>query len=106
MIDDIKTLLDIEGDKQDKKIQLYINIACNSIKSYLNKPQLTLDELKANYSYAIIELVCKAYRSKETKNIKQKTQGARSETYADVNSGFLITDDIAQLLPGPYVKMR
>ena len=106
MLEKIKILLDLNNDKQDSKLNLYIDIAIDSIKSYLNNPKFDNDYIKENFQSAIIELVCKAYMSKNTKNIKQMSQGSRSVTYSDTNTGFKITDDIAELLPSPYLKLR
>lgn len=107
MLEKIKILLDInDTDKQDNKLNIYIDIAADTIKNYLNNNALDNEFIKNNYQAAVIELVCKVYKSKDTNNIKQMTQGSRTITYQDANSGgFNITEDIANLLPTPYIKM-
>ncbi|AAO36100.1 hypothetical protein DP149_10225 [Clostridium tetani] len=104
MLKDIKILLNINDNSKDSILNIYIRKATTLIQNYLNNYNFKSDYIQANFKDAIIDIVVSAYNFKDNKNIKSKTQGARSITYAD-NTAFTITDSVANLLPMPYVKM-
>ena len=43
--------------------------------------------------------------NRKNNNIKSKTEGNRSVTYTDSTRAFTITEDVAELLPAPYIRM-
>ena len=104
MLEDIKVLVGIKDDSKDDLISIYIRRAIKTIENYLNNEKFTKEYIKENFQDAIIAIVGNAYNLKDNKNIKSVTQGNRSVTYAE-NTAFYITDDIANLLPTPYVRM-
>ncbi|BDR72640.1 hypothetical protein K144316041_13480 [Clostridium tetani] len=104
MLKDIKILLNINDNSKDSILNIYIRKASTLIQNYLNNPNFTTDYILVNFQDAITDMVVNAYNFKSNKNIKSKTQGARSITYAD-NTAFVITDSVANLLPMPYVRM-
>ena len=106
MLDDIKVLLNINSDKEDVKLKLYIKIAVTLIKEYLNNDNFNDSYIEENFNMAIVIIVCNAYEFKKSGssgNIKSMTQGGRSITYGN-DKGFYITDEIKQMLPTPFVK--
>lgn len=104
MLDKIKILNDISNDSLDNKLKIYIDIAKDLIKNYLNKDDLDNEVLENKYESAIIVIVSNAYQCKKKGNIKSMTQGSRSVTYID-DTAFCINKDIADMLPAPYVNM-
>ena len=104
MLNDIKTLLGVKDNSKDNILSIYIRRAITTIQNYLNNEKFTKEYIEANFQDAIIAIVENAYHAKDSKNIKSKTQGNRSVTYAE-NTAFYITDDIANLLPTPYIRM-
>ena len=82
-------------------------IALESIKEHLNKD--SIDENNAIISFVVDELVrrAKEYYSKPiNRNIKSQSQGQRSITYSDtISNPFMITEDLAQLLPCPSLRL-
>ena len=100
MREDLELLL---PNADPRIIEIYIRKAIALIVNYLNRP-LTPQEVQVLYPEAIIDIVVNAYNLKDSSNIKSKTQGARSVTYAD-NTAFCITDSVAALLPSPYIRM-
>ena len=50
-------------------------------------------------------LVWNSVESRKNNNIKSKTEGNRSVTYTDSTRAFTITEDVAELLPAPYIRM-
>ncbi len=104
MLVDIKTLLGITDNSKDNIFYIYIKRAVTTIQNYLNNEKYTKEYIEENFQDAIIAIVTNAYETKSSNNIKSITQGNRSVTYAE-NTAFYITDDIANLLPQPYVRM-
>ncbi|MCS6110380.1 hypothetical protein FDB55_06795 [Clostridium botulinum] len=74
-----------------------------AIRNYLNK-DFTDNQIKKHFGIAI-KLISESIQQSKgiNKNVKSKTQGDRSITYADEYK--LITPYIAIYLPTPYVKM-
>lgn len=104
MLEDIKILLDIKDSSKDNVLSVYVRRAIAIIQNYLNNDKLTKEYIEENFQDAIIAIVENAYYAKDSKNIKSIAQGNRSITYAE-NTAFYITDDIANLLPTPYMRM-
>lgn len=104
MLEDIKTLLEINDTSKDAILNIYIRKATTLIKKYLNNSNFDDTYIQTNFSDAIIDIVVNAYNFKGKENIKSITQGARSVTYAD-NTAFCITDSVANLLPIPFIRM-
>ncbi|MBU5485966.1 phage head-tail connector protein [Clostridium sp. MSJ-11] len=104
MLEDIKTLLNIQDNSKDSNLNIYIRKAITLIQNYLNNSAFTVEYIQTNFSDAIIDIVVNGYNFKDNKNIKSMTQGARSVAYAD-NTAFIITDSVANLLPTPYIRM-
>lgn len=104
MLDDIKILLNLNDDSQDRLLEIYIRRAVTTIKNYLNNDKFTPEYIQEHFQDAIIAMVVNAYKIKGNENIKSMTQGNRSVTYAE-NTAFYITDDIANLLPTPCIRM-
>lgn len=106
---DVKILLGIKLDdtSQDDKLSIYIRRAVHTIQNYLNIDKFTDEDIENLYSEAIISLVSNAHKieSEGIKNIKSKSQGARSVTYSD-DTSFTITDDVKSILPVPFIRMR
>lgn len=86
----------------DNILSIYINRAVTAIKKYLN---LSDDDdttnIQSTYPDAVEEYVTECLNRKGNEGVKQFMQGSRQGTY--VNGG--ISDDVAALLPAPYVKM-
>ncbi|NFI95263.1 hypothetical protein FC961_12845 [Clostridium botulinum] len=74
-----------------------------AIRNYLNK-DFTDNQIKKHFGIAI-KLIGENIKKSSNldKNVKSKTQGDRSITFADEYK--LITPDIAMYLPTQYVKM-
>lgn len=104
MLTDIKALLGITNCSKDDILKIYIRRAITTIQNYLNNEKYTKEYIEENFQDAIIAIVTNAYETKNSNNIKSVTQGNRSVTYAE-NTAFYITDNIANLLPTPYVRM-
>ena len=108
LLDEIKELIGISDDSQDSKLELYIKIATQAIKNYLNNYNIDENYVKENYSGAVIMMVNNAYKSLKDNsngNVKSMTQGNRSITYFDENSTFTIDKTVKSLLPAPYVRL-
>lgn len=110
MLEDIKTLLDITDNLKDSILNIYIKRAVTLIKNYLNNDSFDNSYIQDNFQDAVIELVYNAYISKGKENIQSENQGSRSITYKTVTSysdgsTFMITNNIALLLPVPYIRM-
>lgn len=107
MLENIKTLLGITTDKEDTKINIYISMAKEIIKKYLNNESFDDSYIEENFSMAIILIVTNAYECKKNGNagnIKSISQGSRSITYGE-DKAFCINDDVKALLPAPYIKL-
>lgn len=107
MLENIRTLLGITTDKEDTKINIYISMAKEVIKKYLNNESFDDSYIEENFSMAIILIVTNAYECKKNGNagnIKSISQGPRSITYGD-DKAFCINDDVKALLPTPYIKL-
>ena len=107
MLENIKSLLGITTDKEDSKLNIYINIAIEIIKKYLNNDAFDNSYIEENFSMAIILIVNNAYECKRNGNavnIKSISQGSRSITYGE-DKAFCINDDVKALLPVPYIKL-
>ncbi|ERI90989.1 hypothetical protein HMPREF1982_03551 [Clostridiales bacterium oral taxon 876 str. F0540] len=104
IIDDIKTLLDIQDNSKDNIFNIYIRRATTVIQNYLNNSTFTGEYIETNFPDAIIDIVVNAYNFKGKNNIKSITQGARSVTYSD-NTAFCVTESVANMLPTPYLRM-
>ena len=110
MLDDIKTLLGIDDNSKDAILNIYIRRAVTLIKSYINNSRFDDTYIQENFKDAIIELVYNAYILKGRENIQSEAQGSRSITYKTITSysdgsTFMITNDIANMLPAPYIRM-
>lgn len=107
MLEDIKALIGVTTDKEDSKINIYINMATEVIKKYLSNDAFDNSYIQDNFSMAIILIVTNAYECKKNGNagnIKSISQGSRSITYGE-DKAFCINDDVKALLPVPYIKL-
>ena len=84
---------------------IYINFAVTAIKKYLGNDTFTKDYILKNFQDAVLLLVWNSVESRKNNNIKSKTEGNRSVTYTDSTRAFTITEDVAELLPAPYIRM-
>lgn len=104
MLEDIKTLLNIQDNSKDSILNIYIRKSTTLIQNYLNNPKFTDDYIKTNFQDAIIDIVVNAYNFKGKENIQTEIQGSRHVTYFN-NTVFSVTDSVANLLPTPYLRM-
>ncbi|MCY6958862.1 hypothetical protein [Clostridium brassicae] len=84
----------------------YEEIACTSIRNYLNK-DMSNDYIKKNYGLAVKRMICKAKETQEAKptGIKSIVEGDTSISYDDTIDNLIVDCEIKALLPQPYIKM-
>lgn len=81
-LDNVKTLLELEGATQDAILNVYLNRAENFVRSYCNIPDeevflpATLDDL-------IEDIAILKYRLKGVEGIKSEGKGSLSESYIE-----------------------
>ena len=99
ILEDIKTMLEIEDTLQDNLISIYIRKAKILITNYLNLGDIV--DFETLYPDAIIEysIICMNKRGNE--GIKSFAQGAISATYGDD-----LQISVKNLLPLPCIRMR
>lgn len=85
----------------DEEKQQYAIIV---IRNYLNK-DMTDEYITTNFALAINQLINNIDNNvSEKQGISSITQGSQSITY-NTNEDYLITNDIKNLLPKPYIKL-
>ena len=77
-------------------------MAINTIRNYLNK-DFTDEEIKTKFGLALKRIINNFDTMTSSSGVKSMTQGSMSVTYTDEKK--YITDDIALLLPRPYIKL-
>jgi len=98
ILDDIKTLLEIEDALQDNIINIYIRKASTAIINYLKTDETDMMSL---FPDAIIEytIICMNKRGNEGLSIF--SQGGTSGTYTSD-----LPDSVKALLPFPRIRVR
>lgn len=83
----------------------YEQLAIIYIKRYLNNNDFTDDDIKTEHLFAIKRIVMKLKNLDELpQGISNISSGNESITYTK-NSNLVMTKDIKELLPLPYVKL-
>lgn len=77
------------------------------IRNYLNNPNLTDEFILDNYDIAIESIIenSKELGSIKTAGVHSKTEGKHSFTFESGVEAWSITEDVAALLPLPYLRM-
>jgi hypothetical protein len=113
VLDDIKTILDVEDTdtSKDNLLNLYIRKAVTLITNYLNISTVVYTDsigtviqpidVSITYPDAIIEYVTLCLNKKGNEGLKQFTQGSRSGTYENSQ----LPDSVILLLPVPYATL-
>ncbi|SHK39504.1 hypothetical protein SAMN02745163_03748 [Clostridium cavendishii DSM 21758] len=84
-------------------LNIYKDMACDSVKSYLNIED-TNENIYKKYESALIEIIGNKIKSENNNGVKSYTASKMSITYEE-SSAFIITDKIKTLLPVPFVKL-
>ena len=115
ILDDVKTVLNINDTSKDNLLSLYIGDAIILISDYLNIPTTPITktdhwtgvttttepiDVSATYSNAIRKYCVECFRKKGNEAAKQYAEGNRSGTYKDE-----LSDGVKALLPVPFVSM-
>ena len=77
-------------------------MAINTIRNYLNK-DFTDEEIRTKFGLALKRIIDSFDTMANSSGVKSMTQGSMSVTYTDEKN--YITDDIALLLPRPYIRL-
>jgi hypothetical protein len=77
------------------------------IRNYLNNPKLTDQFIFDNYDIAIESIIenSKQIGSIKTAGVKSVSEGKQSITFESGAEAWSITEDVAALLPLPYLRM-
>lgn len=98
VLDDVKTLKNIQDTSKDNVINLYIRRGVTLITNYLNVDSAV--DIQATYPDALVEYAIECMSRQGNEGIKQYSQGSRSGTY-----GNELSDTVMALLPAPYAIM-
>lgn len=78
-----------------------------AIRNYLNK-DYSDEYIRANFSIAMDTLIENSFRIEETKpvvGVSQITQGSQSMSFKSGTEKWVVTADVAMLLPIPFIRM-
>lgn len=78
-----------------------------AIRNYLNK-DFSDDEILSRFSLAVEQLIENSLKIEEVKPVvgtSQVTQGGQSMSFKTGTEVWVVTSDVAALLPTPYVRM-
>lgn len=105
-MDIVEMIKKLAQTEDEVLITLFIMKAHRRICNYLNK-EFTLEEVKTMFADALVTLASEDIRRDKNKkkygSIKSASQGARSVT---LETEDIFTQEIKDLLPTPYMKMR
>lgn len=79
IIDDVKELLGIKDNIEDKKLEIMISNVTNRLRNYVDK--VTYPEIPTDLNYIIVEIVVKRYNRIGSEGMQSESVDGRSATY-------------------------
>ncbi|MDY0394787.1 phage head-tail connector protein [Virgibacillus halophilus] len=105
MIDRIKTLLDIEDDKQDKVLNIIIENVTSHLFGKLKKVNKTITTVPSELDYIIEEISIRRYNRIGTEGAKSESVEGHTISYYELDKDFTpydeIIDDYEETPPEP-----
>lgn len=76
ILDSVKTILDINDDKSDELLKIYVNNANDFILDYTRLPKIP-----ATLGSTVIDMAVFQYRQRELENVKSESMGAMGYSF-------------------------